>query len=104
MELYEDDKPRSLNDLPPEVFRFCILTTESIHGHDGEDDPKDGEDKKIRKNISYFTSKELFMFRGVCGSWLDAVRLTWCKVVKDEILEQVQSLEFLYEKKMLLSY
>lgn len=104
MELYEDGRPTSLNDIPPEVFRHCILTTDSIHGNKDEEESATEDGKKKRKNNSYFTSKELFMFRGVCGSWLDAVRVTWCRVVKDEILEQVQSLEFLYEKKMLLSY
>lgn len=26
------------------------------------------------------------------------MRITWCQIVKDEILEQVQSLDLLYEK------
>lgn len=38
------------------------------------------------------------MFRGVCGKWLDAVRITWWQIVKDEILDQVQSLDLLYER------
>jgi len=104
MESYEDNKPRSLNDIPTEVFRFCILTTDSVQdGSETESSITEGSKKK-KNNHSYFTSKELFMFRGVCGAWLDSVRMTWCKVVKDEILDQVQSLEFMYEKKMLLSY
>ena len=32
------------------------------------------------------------------GEWLDLVRVTWCQIVKDEMLEQVQSLDLLYEK------
>ena len=51
-----------------------------------------------RSSNSYFTSKELFMLRGVWGKWLDAVRITWWQIVKDEILDQVQSLDLLYEK------
>ena len=45
-----------------------------------------------------FTAKELFMLRGVCGEWSDSIKTIWCQVVKDEMMEQVQSLDLLYEK------
>ena len=32
------------------------------------------------------------------GQWFDIVRITWCQIVKDEMLDQVQSLDLLYEK------
>lgn len=97
-------RPNSVNDLPDEILRYCILTTDSVNDEEAATEENSESPKKKSNAHSYFTSKELFMFRGVCGRWLDSVRVTWCKVVKDEILEQVQSLEFLYEKKMLLSY
>lgn len=48
--------------------------------------------------MTYFTSRELFYLRGVCGDWSDSIKLIWCHIVKEEMLEQVQSLDLLYEK------
>lgn len=96
------ESPTSLNDLPVELFRSCILTTnyESVSNSKSEEIISEGtkKPKKSATGNSYFTSKELFMLRGVCGKWLDSVRITWCQIVKDEILDQVQSLDLLYEK------
>lgn len=96
------DRPTSLNDLPVELFRSCILTTnyESMTNSTPDEIISEGakKPKKHATGNSYFTSKELFMLRGVCGKWLDSVRITWCQIVKDEILDQVQSLDLLYEK------
>jgi len=36
--------------------------------------------------------------RGVCGEWSDSIKIMWCHVVKEEMLEQVHSLDLLYEK------
>ena len=36
--------------------------------------------------------------RGVCGEWSDSVKAVWCQIVKNEMLEQVHSLDLLYEK------
>lgn len=36
--------------------------------------------------------------RGVCSEWADSVKVVWCQVVKEEMLEQVHSLDLLYEK------
>ena len=44
------------------------------------------------------TSRDLFKIRGVCSDWSDQVKGIWCQVVKDEMLEQVHSLDLLYEK------
>jgi hypothetical protein len=46
----------------------------------------------------YFTSRELFRLRGVCTDWSDTVKAIWCQVVKNEMLEQVHSLDLLYER------
>ena len=50
------------------------------------------------KVLSLFTAKELFKIRGVCGEWSDSIKAIWCQVVKDEMMEQVHSLDLLYEK------
>mmetsp|Transcript_13486 Transcript_13486/g.17082 ORF Transcript_13486/g.17082 Transcript_13486/m.17082 type:complete len:157 (+) Transcript_13486:237-707(+) len=44
------------------------------------------------------SSRDLFNIRGVCSNWSDQVKGIWCQVVKDEMLEQVHSLDLLYEK------
>lgn len=44
------------------------------------------------------TSRELFRIRQVCTEWNELVKTIWCQVVKDEMLEQVQNLDLLYEK------
>ena len=46
----------------------------------------------------HFTSRELFNLRGVCTDWSDSVKTIWCQVVKNEMLEQVHSLDLLYER------
>jgi hypothetical protein len=46
----------------------------------------------------YFNSRDLFGLRAVCSEWQDIIKLVWCQVVKDEMLEQVHSLDLLYEK------
>jgi len=38
------------------------------------------------------------MLRGVCGYFQDNIKTVWCSLVKNEMLEQVQSLDLLYEK------
>jgi hypothetical protein len=43
-------------------------------------------------------SRELFRLRQVCTEWSDLIKMIWCQVVKDEMLEQVQNLDLLYEK------
>ena len=53
----------------------------------------------MQKNVfGLLTSRELFKVRGVCSDWSDQVKGIWCQVVKDEMLEQVHSLDLLYEK------
>jgi len=53
----------------------------------------------LQKNVLQLCdSKELFKLRAVCGAWSDSVKAIWCQVVKDEMLEQVHSLDLLYEK------
>ena len=53
----------------------------------------------MQKNVfGLLTSRELFKIRGVCSDWSDKVKGIWCQVVKDEMLEQVHSLDLLYEK------
>lgn len=102
MESSSYDRPTSINDLPTDLFMSCILTTnyesDRNQAQDKEEGPSIDKTSKKRSSNSYFTSKELFLLRGVCGKWLDAVRITWCQIVKDEILDQVQSLDLLYEK------
>lgn len=46
----------------------------------------------------WFDSKELFSLRAVCGEWSDAIKSVWCHTVKEEMLEQVHSLDLLYER------
>lgn len=48
--------------------------------------------------LQLFSSKDLFKLRGVNGAFSDHVKAVWCSVVKLEMLEQVQSLDLLYEK------
>jgi hypothetical protein len=50
------------------------------------------------KIFTHFNSVDLFRLRGVCGEWSDSIKVIWCHVVKDEMLEQVHSLDLLYEK------
>ena len=38
------------------------------------------------------------MLRGVSGAFSDHVKAIWCSVVKLEMLDQVKSLDLLYEK------
>lgn len=53
----------------------------------------------MQKNVlGLFSSRELFKIRAVCSDWSDQVKGIWCQVVKDEMLEQVHSLDLLYEK------
>jgi len=51
-----------------------------------------------KKVFMLLSSRELFKIRGVCSDWSDSVKSVWCQVVKDEMLEQVHSLDLLYEK------
>lgn len=48
--------------------------------------------------LQLFSSKDLFRLRGVCGQFSDNIKASWCSIVKLEMLEQVQSLDLLYEK------
>jgi hypothetical protein len=79
LEPHELPKPRAiplgshLSDLP-----LAILQTKILGAH--------------------FNSLELFKLRGVCGDWSDAVKQVWCQTVKEEMLEQVHSLDLLYER------
>jgi len=53
----------------------------------------------VQSNVlSLFSSRELFALRGVCGEFSDMTKQVWCQVVKFEMLQQVQSLDLLYEK------
>jgi hypothetical protein len=53
----------------------------------------------VQQNIfRLFGSKELFKLRQVCTEWNDMIKSIWCQVVKEEMLEQVQNLDLLYEK------
>ena len=53
----------------------------------------------MQRNVfGLLNSRELFKLRGVCADWCDQVKGIWCQVVKDEMLEQVHSLDLLYEK------
>jgi hypothetical protein len=53
----------------------------------------------IQQNVfRLFTSKELFKLRQVSTEWNDMIKTIWCQVVKEEMLEQVQNLDLLYEK------
>jgi len=53
----------------------------------------------MQRNVfALLSSRELFKIRGVCADWSDQVKGVWCQVVKDEMLEQVHSLDLLYEK------
>ena len=45
-----------------------------------------------------FNSRELFKLRQVSTEWNDLIKVIWCQVVKEEMLEQVQNLDLLYEK------
>jgi hypothetical protein len=35
----------------------------------------------------WFSSKELFKLRQVCGEWSDTIKSVWCHTVKEEMLE-----------------
>jgi hypothetical protein len=50
------------------------------------------------KVFMHFTSIELFTLRAVCGEWSDSIKVIWCHIVKEEMLEQVHSLDLLYER------
>ena len=40
----------------------------------------------------------MFLLRAVCCDWSDSIKSVWCTIVKDEMLDQVHSLDLLYEK------
>ena len=67
------DNPATILSLPPAVLQTKVLG-------------------------GWFNSKDLFLLRGVCGEWSDAVKVVWCHKVKEEMLEQVHSLDLLYER------
>lgn len=50
------------------------------------------------KIFMLFNSRELFNLRQVSTEWSDLIKTIWCQVVKDEMLQQVQNLDLLYEK------
>jgi len=35
----------------------------------------------------FFSSRELFKLRAVCGEWSDQIKSVWCLTVKEEMLE-----------------
>lgn len=45
-----------------------------------------------------FNSRDLFKLRQISTEWNDLIKVIWCQVVKEEMLEQVQNLDLLYEK------
>ena len=51
-----------------------------------------------QKIFMLFNSRELFNLRQVSTEWSDLIKTIWCQVVKDEMLQQVQNLDLLYEK------
>ena len=44
------------------------------------------------------TARDLFKIRAVYSNWADYIKGSWCEIVKNEMLEQVQSLDLLYKK------
>ncbi len=50
----------------------------------------------------FLTSKDLFYsVRGVSTSWYDMMKDEWSRKIKDEMIDQVKSLDFIYEKEIL---
>lgn len=48
--------------------------------------------------FKYFNSLELFRLRIVSKHWKSLIRDIWCNVVKDEMIDQVNSLDLIYER------
>lgn len=49
----------------------------------------------------YLNSKDLFYgVRGVCTEWYELMRSVWSGKIKDEMIDQVKSLDFIYEKEL----
>lgn len=52
--------------------------------------------------FSYLNSKELFFsIRPVNTEWSDMMKNLWCNKIKDELVEQVKSIDFIYEKEVI---
>ena len=50
----------------------------------------------------YLTSKDLFYYiRPVCTEWSDSMKHTWCNKIKEELIDQVKSIDFVYEKEVI---
>jgi len=60
-------------------------------------------DHLIQNEIfSYLTTKDLFFFcRAVCTNWHELIKNVWSAKVKEEMMEQVKSIDFVYEKEVL---
>jgi hypothetical protein len=49
----------------------------------------------------YLNSKDLFYgVRGACTEWYELMRSVWSGKIKDEMIDQVKSLDFIYEKEL----
>jgi hypothetical protein len=52
--------------------------------------------------LSYLNLKDLFStVRGVNSDWSNMMKNLWCERIKSEMIEQVHSIDFLYEKEVL---
>lgn len=51
--------------------------------------------------FSFLNSKDLFYsVRGVCTEWQEIMKNVWSSKIKDEMIDQVKSLDFIYEKEV----
>jgi len=60
------------------------------------------EDILENKILNFLNLKDLFFsVRGVNSDWSNMMKNLWCERIKSEMIEQVQSIDFLYEKEVL---
>lgn len=79
----------------------------SFEVEENKDQPKNLFDKLsidiIEHDIfGYLNSKELFFnIRGISVEWASIMKNIWCSKIKEEMIDQVKTIDFIYEKEVL---
>ncbi len=97
----------NLNEFPLEQFKntssnqqpFPVIITPQEKNHTFDTLPHHIVDNNI---FSYLNSKDLFFtVRPVCTEWYDLMKSIWCNKLKEEMIDHVKTIDFLYEKEVL---
>ena len=60
------------------------------------------EDILENEIFSFLDSRELFYcIRPVCTEWTNIMKNLWCSKIKEEMIDQVKTIDFIYEKEVL---